>query len=126
MGKNGSSSLELKEMKEFSDQFIEERDWAQFHTPKNIAMGVAIEAAELMEIFQWLTDEQANAVENDPELKEKVADEMGDVLHYLIRLSSILDIDLKEAFWQKIRKTEKKYPSSLVKGKKDKYTAYTQ
>ncbi|QVL57770.1 MAG: nucleotide pyrophosphohydrolase [Simkaniaceae bacterium] len=126
MGSENSNVLDVKEMQEFSQKFVKDRDWDQYQTPKNVAMGVAIEASELMEIFQWLTDQQSYDIKNDPEKKEQIADEMGDILHYIIRLSTLLDIDLKEAFWQKIRKTEAKYPVDLVKGKKDKYTAYVQ
>ena len=126
MGSEDSNVLDVKEMQDFSQKFVKDRDWDQYQTPKNVAMGVAIEASELMEIFQWLTDQQSYDIKNDPEKKEQIADEMGDILHYIIRLSTLLDIDLKEAFWQKIRKTEAKYPVDLVKGKKEKYTAYVQ
>ncbi|MCB1072903.1 MAG: nucleotide pyrophosphohydrolase [Chlamydiales bacterium] len=126
MGASDPSSLNIKEMQEFSKKFVKERDWEQYQTPKNVAMGVTIEASELMEIFQWLTDQQSYDIKNDPEKKGEIADEIGDILHYLIRLSTLLDIDLKDAFWNKIRKTEAKYPVDLVKGKKEKYTAYAQ
>ena len=126
MGASDPSSLNIKEMQEFSKKFVKERDWEQYQTPKNVAMGVTIEASELMEIFQCLTDQQSYDLKNDPEKKGEIADEIGDILHYLIRLSTLLDIDLKDAFWNKIRKTEAKYPVDLVKGKKEKYTAYAQ
>lgn len=126
MGASNPSSLDIKEMQEFSQKFVKERDWEQYQTPKNVAMGVSIEASELMEIFQWLTDQQSYDIKNDPKKKGEIADEIGDILHYLIRLSSLLDIDLNEAFWNKIKKTEAKYPVDLVKGKKEKYTAYAQ
>lgn len=98
MGSENSNVLDVKEMQEFSQKFVKDRDWDQYQTPKNVAMGVAIEASELMEIFQWLTDQQSYDIKNDPEKKEQIADEMGDILHYIIRLSTLLDIDLKEAF----------------------------
>lgn len=126
METSNPDSLNIKEMQEFSEKFVKERDWEKYQTPKNIAMGITIEASELMEIFQWLTDQQSYDIRNDPKKKGEVADEMGDILHYLIRLSTLLDIDLNEAFWNKIRKTEAKYPVDLVKGRKEKYTAYTQ
>ena len=126
MGATNPSSLDIKEMQEFSQKFVKERDWEQYQTPKNVAMGVSIEASELMEIFQWLTDRQSYDIKNDLKKKGEIADEIGDILHYLIRLSTLLDIDLNEAFWNKIKKTEAKYPVDLVKGKKEKYTAYAQ
>ena len=126
MEAESSNILDVKEMQDFSQKFVKDREWDKYHTPKNVAMGVTIEASELMEIFQWLNDQQSYDLKNDPEKKEQIADEMGDILHYLVRLSTLLDIDLKEAFWQKIRKTEAKYPADLAKGKKDKYTAYAK
>ncbi len=126
MEENDSSVMNINEMKAYSKQFVSEREWDKYHTPKNVAMGIAIESAELMEIFQWLDDQQSLDLKNDPTKKEQVADEMGDILHYLVRLATLLDIDLNQSFWNKIKKTEAKYPSALVKGKKDKYTVYSK
>lgn len=126
MDQKNSNLMDLKKMREYSQEFVKARDWDKYQTPKNVAMGVAIEASELMEIFQWLSDERSYLAKDDAEKKQQIADEMGDILHYLIRLSTLLDIDLNEAFWQKIKKTEEKYPVDLVKGKKEKYTAYAQ
>ena len=81
----------LVELGDAVDAFVAERDWAQFHTPKNLAMSVAIEAAELMEHFQWGTDAGSAAL--DAAQRKRVAQEMGDVLIYLVRLSRVLDID---------------------------------
>ncbi|MBF5060069.1 nucleotide pyrophosphohydrolase [Candidatus Neptunochlamydia vexilliferae] len=116
------SPLNIKEMQEYSRRFIEDRDWTEFHTPKNIAMGISVEAAELLEIFQWLTPEQSFQIKSNSGELQRVSDEVGDILHLLIRLSSLLNIDLKQAFWEKIKKTEKKYPISLSKGKTAKYS----
>ncbi|WP_420421698.1 nucleotide pyrophosphohydrolase [Simkania sp.] len=124
MAETTDNQLNIKEMQEYSQRFVEEREWDQYHTPKNIAMGIAIEASELMEIFQWLTENESFEVINDPKKREQISDEIGDVLHYLIRLSTLLDIDLNQAFWNKIKKTEAKYPPKLVKGKNEKYTEY--
>jgi dCTP diphosphatase len=101
------------------DAFVAERDWAQFHTPKNLAMSVAIEAAELMEHFQWGTDADSAAL--DPAQRKLVAQEMGDVLIYLVRLSRILDIDLVAAAAAKLELNRVKYPIEKAKGRATKY-----
>ena len=124
MTENTDNQLNICELQEYSQRFVEEREWDQYHTPKNVAMGLTIEAAELMEIFQWLTGKESFEVINDPKKREQISDEIGDILHYLIRLSTLLDIDLNQAFWDKIKKTEAKYPPTLVKGRSGKYTDY--
>ena len=113
-------------MKDYSKKFVKEREWDQFHTPKNIAMGLSIEASELMEIFLWLTEKQSFEVKENPEKLEKISYEIGDILHYIIRLSTLLEIDLNQAFWSKIKKTEAKYPTALAKGKTEKFTDYVK
>ena len=94
----------FEELKQQVDAFAADREWERFHTPKNLAMSVAIEAAELMEIFQWLTPEQAAEVMNDPQKANDVKGEIADVLLYLVRLSSVLGIDLIEAGLAKVEK----------------------
>jgi len=106
------------------NQFAEQRDWEQFHTPKNLAMALNVEASELMEHFQWLTQQQSSTL--DPEKQEAVAMEMADVLIYLVRMASQLDIDLLEAAQKKIILNSKKYPIEQAKGRADKYTQYQQ
>mgnify|MGYP003328924168 CR=1 FL=1 len=90
-------SSNLDDLIEDIDRFAAERKWGHFHTPKNLAMSVAIEAGELMEIFQWLTPEEALAVGNDPDARDQVKGEVADVLIYLLRLCSVLGIDPIEA-----------------------------
>lgn len=99
--------------------FVAERDWAQFHTPKNLAMGVAIEAAEVMEHFQWSTGAESAAP--DPARKAQIAQEMGDVLIYLVRLAEVLDIDLVAAAADKLAQNRVKYPVEKAKGRATKY-----
>ena len=103
-------------------RFAEERDWQQFHTPKNLAMALTAEAGELLEIFQWLTPEQSQSL--DEKKREELADELGDILIYLVRLSSISGIDLLEAAQKKLDKNKAKYPANKVKGDPRKYTEY--
>ncbi len=105
----------LYELQKLLDEFIEKREWQKYHTPKNLSMSVAIEAAELMEHFQWC-DRKAN--EFSEEEKKEIAQEMADVLHYLLRLSSVLGIDLYEASKKKIAKNEKRFPIESAKNMK--------
>ena len=103
-------------------EFVAERDWGQFHTPKNLSMALAVEAAELMEHFQWLTPE---ASFNFPvPKKEKISHELADILVYLLRLSDVLQIDLIEATRKKISQNREKYPIEKVRGSAEKYDKY--
>ncbi len=103
-------------------KFVAERDWDQFHSPKNLSMALSIEASELMEHFQWLTEEQSRSLA--PEKLAQVRDEMADVLVYLVRLADKLDVDLIEAAQQKIEKNALKYPAAKVRGSMKKYSDY--
>lgn len=94
--------------------FAAERDWEQFHSPKNLSMALMVETAELMEHFQWLTEAQSN--EPDAASKEAIADELADVLLYLVRLSDRLDVDLRETALRKLEKNAVKYPAEQVRG----------
>ena len=95
-------------------RFARERDWEQFHSPKNLAMALAAEAGELLEHFQWLTEAQSSALPADK--KREVALEMADILVYLIRLSERLDLDLIGAVEEKIAINERRYPADKVRG----------
>ncbi|MFB7359440.1 nucleotide pyrophosphohydrolase [Streptomyces gardneri] len=103
-------------------RFAVERDWEQFHTPKNLAMALAGESGELLEIFQWLTPEQSAQVMQDDERAVQVREEMADVLAYLLRLADVLDVDLERALVEKIEKNRGKYPVHLARGSAVKYT----
>jgi len=102
--------------------FIDERDWKQFHSPKNLAMALSVEVAEIVEHFQWLTGEQSQNL--PPEKLAKVREEIGDVMIYLTELSEKLGVDPMEAAKAKLEINERKYPVDLVKGKASKYTEY--
>ncbi len=102
--------------------FASERDWDQFHSPKNLSMALIAEAAELVEHFQWLTEEQSCQLPDDK--LEEVRMELADIFIYLIRISDKLDIDLLAAADKKIGQNEKKYPADKVRGSSKKYTEY--
>ena len=99
--------------------FASERDWEQFHTPKNLAMALSVEASELVEIFQWITPDKSKSP--DQKQLDSIRSEVADIAMYLIRFCSILDIDLEEAIKRKIIHNEDKYPISLSKGNAKKY-----
>jgi len=102
--------------------FAAERDWERYHSPKNLSMALAVEAAELMEHFQWLTEAQSEAL---PEAKlAAVREEIGDVLIYLVRLCDRLGVDPLQAAMDKVRANRRKYPADRVRGKADKYSEY--
>lgn len=100
--------------------FAAERDWEQFHSPKNLATALSVEAAELLEHFQWLTDEQSRAL--PPEKRDSVAEEVADVLLYLLQLSDKLAIDPLDAARKKLGINAKKYPVERAKGTSKKYS----
>jgi NTP pyrophosphatase (non-canonical NTP hydrolase) len=102
-------------------EFAAARDWEQFHSPKNLAMALAVEAAELMEPFQWLTEEQSRRLAERPEDYRAVGEELADVQIYLLRLADLLGIDLEEAVSQKMAKNAEKYPIELARGNAVKY-----
>ncbi len=104
-------------------QFAVDRDWEQFHAPKNLAMALIVEAAELVEHFQWLTEQQSKQLEADK--LQQVAFELADIFIYSLRLAERLDIDLLDAVEKKIAINEQKYPVEKVKGSSKKYTEYT-
>ena len=100
--------------------FAQDRDWEQFHSPKNLAMALSVEVAEVVEHFQWLTQEESNRL--DPVKTNKIREEIGDVMIYLARLADRLGIDPVQAAEEKMRINEKKYPVEKAKGLATKYT----
>jgi NTP pyrophosphatase (non-canonical NTP hydrolase) len=97
-------------------QFCADRDWSQFHDPKNLAISLQLEASEVLELFQWTKDNQVK-----PDKAGEISDELADVLYWLIMLSNHYDIDLVSALDKKMDKNEAKYPVEKAKGKSDKY-----
>ena len=120
MTMNGDRN-DLDALRDAQREFAAERDWEQFHTPKNLAAALAVEAAELLEPFQWLTAEQSAAL--SPEQRAAVREEMADVLLYLVRLADKLDVDLIAAARDKIGRNAHKYPVERSKGSARKYAS---
>ena len=116
--------ITLQDLKERMAEFVRERDWEQFHTPKNLSMSIAIEAAELMEHFQWLTVEQSQHLE-EVALQE-IGEELADIVIYSLSMANFLNIDLAETVLAKMAKNIRKYPKEQVQGKAHKYTYYQQ
>jgi NTP pyrophosphatase (non-canonical NTP hydrolase) len=103
-------------------KFADDRDWDQFHSPKNLSMALSVEASELVECFQWLTEEQSQNL--TPEQLSAVTDEIADVQVYLLRLATKLDVNVLEAVEQKMVKNVAKYPADKVRGSSKKYDQY--
>lgn len=114
----------LEDLKQQLRTFAGDRDWDQFHSPKNIAMALSVEVSELLEHFQWLTEEESKNL--DASALAEVADEIADVQNYLVRLADKLGIDILDAAAIKFVKNEAKYPADLVRGSTKKYTEYKQ
>jgi len=118
MGESPIASLE--QLREALREFATERDWDQFHSPKNLAMALAAEAGELLEHFQWLGEEQSRSL--GEQQRSEVALELADVLSYLVRLADKLDVDLLAAAAAKIAINARRYPAERVRGSSRKYT----
>jgi NTP pyrophosphatase (non-canonical NTP hydrolase) len=113
--------MNVEEIRRRLAEFATGRNWDQFHTPKNLSMALAAEAAELLEIFQWLTDEQSKAIVNNQKEMALVRQEIADVFIYLTRLADKLGVDIEKAVLDKIEQNEKKYPIELAKDNATKY-----
>ena len=97
--------------------FVRERDWEQFHSPKNLSMALAIEAAELMEHFQWISTDASRAIASHPDQLQAVSDELADVLCYVLALANELGVDLSASVRRKMAKNQKKYPADQYQGR---------
>jgi dCTP diphosphatase len=111
---------ELEMLRDDLRKFSAARDWEQFHSPKNLAMALSAEAGELLEVFQWLTEEQSRHLE--PKAMAAVSEEIADVLLYLVRLGDQLGIDPVAAAQRKLAENERKYPAEKARGNARKYT----
>ncbi|MBJ90745.1 MAG: nucleotide pyrophosphohydrolase [Woeseia sp.] len=105
--------MDIKRIGDAIDQFAEERDWDKFHTPKNLAMALSVEASELVEIFQW---KEGDDVDDQRAIKA-AEEELADIFYYTLRMCQKMDINLEEAFFKKMVKNREKHPIRKVKGK---------
>jgi len=113
---------DLGDLKARVRAFVEERDWDQFHSPKNLAMALAVESAELVEIFQWLTEAESAVL--DGKRRARAEAELADILIYLVRIADRLDVDLLAAASGKLEDNARKYPADRVRGLARKYDEY--
>ena len=111
------ASTTVAQLRALVDQFVAERDWKQFHTPKNLSMALAIEAAELMEHFQWLDPAESRAVADDPIKRAAAGEELADVICYALALAAELKLDVSEALKAKMVKNALKYPVQEFRGR---------
>ena len=116
------SATTISELKARVLAFVRERDWEQFHTPKNLSMALAAEAGELMEHFLWATPEQSQASAAEPAKRSKIADELADVVIYALEFANITGLDVAAAIEAKMAANAKKYPVEKARGRSDKYT----
>jgi NTP pyrophosphatase (non-canonical NTP hydrolase) len=112
----------IAELKADVLRFARERDWEQFHSPKNLSMALAAEAAELMEHFLWSTPEASQAVTDEPSKRAKIAEELADVVIYALEFANITGLDVAAAIEAKMAANAKKYPVEKARGRADKYT----
>lgn len=104
--------------------FVNERQWDQFHSPKNLSMALNVEASELLEIFQWMPESESKSVMNDPVKMKAIQEELADIAYYLILMSSKLNINLEQAMLEKMKLNESKYPANKSQGNSKKYDEF--
>lgn len=111
------STTTIQELREMIRAFVDEREWQQFHAPKNLSMALAIEAAELMEHFQWISVEKSRQVRADPAAVAAVGEELADVICYALALANELGLDVSETMRAKMIKNATKYPVEAIRGR---------
>jgi dCTP diphosphatase len=116
------STTTVAELKARLAAFVHERDWEQFHSPKNLSMALSAETGELMEHFLWATPEQSQGIANEPSKRAKIADELADVVIYALEFANITGLDVAAAIEAKMAANAKKYPVEKAKGRSEKYT----
>ena len=107
----------VETLREAMRAFVAERAWEKYHTPKNLVMSLAIEAAELMEHFQWLDSDESHEIAGSPQALAEVGDELADVLCYALSLANVLHVDVSDAVLEKLRKNALKYPADRYRGR---------
>ena len=113
--------MNIDEIQKRLDKFAKDRDWEQFHNPKNLAMALSVEVAELVEIFQWSNSGGLDEIK-DEKIRKKIEEEIADIFIYLIKISGKLNLDLMKIIYEKIEKNEQKYPVGKSRGSSKKYS----
>ena len=117
MSSRNDDKTTVADLRQLVDDFVRARDWSQFHSPKNLSMALAIEAAELMEHFQWIEIGASRDIANQPDKRAAVCEELADVLAYTLAMANSLDIDLTNAVQVKMAKNGIKYPADAYRGR---------
>ena len=107
----------IAQLRQIVHEFVDVRDWQQFHSPKNLSMALAIEAAELMEHFQWIGTDASRDIGSDPQRLTAVGEELADIVCYALAIANELDIDISDALREKMKKNEAKYPADQYRGR---------
>ena len=123
---SGVILMDVKYIQNKLSDFAKKRDWEKFHNLKNLAISINIESSELLEIFQWDDNQEVDEKLKKKQFKERISEEVADVLLYLLRFSQIANLDLEKICLKKIKKNAKKYPIKLSKGKSTKYTSFKE
>ena len=116
--------ITVNELIKIVQDFCEERDWDQFHNPKDLAIGLSTESNELLDLFRFKSDEQMKEMLKDLHSRERISEELADVFFFVLRFAQMYNFDLKDILYNKVDKNAKKYPSDQVKGKNLKYNEY--
>ena len=116
------SKTNISKLKQLAQDFVDERDWNKYHNPKDLAVSIAIEAAELMELFQWAGQGEVEKMSNDKDKLLRIREELADVMILCLNMGNTLGLDLSQAIIEKIEKNKAKYPVELVRGNYRKYT----
>jgi len=116
------SKTNISKLRQLAQDFVDERDWNRYHNPKDLAISIAIEAAELMELFQWIEQKEVEKMMEDDDKLLRIKEELADVMILCLNMVNTLEIDLSQAIVEKIEKNKAKYPAELVKGNYRKYT----
>ena len=112
--------LNIEKISERLKKFSKDRNWEQYHSPKNLAMALSVEVAELVEIFQWSNDGGTKEIK-DPDTRKQIEEEIADIFNYLVKFVDLMEIDLEKISLEKIQKNDEKYPVEKSKGKSEKY-----
>ncbi|MFC2034216.1 nucleotide pyrophosphohydrolase [Chloroflexota bacterium] len=115
-------TTDVQQLRNLVQKFVDDRDWSKYHNPKDLAISIAIEASELLELFQWIKENQLAKITENPKKLVELKEELADIIIYCLSLANVLDVDVSRAVVEKISKNEEKYPTEKVKGDYKKYT----